>query len=300
VRLRLALVLAAIAAFVPAAVARPQAEPTGPRLLVARSGGLVVLDSANGTLVRVPIAGDAVWSADGTLLAFARTGELWLANADGSGVRRLTRTQNVVESAPSWGGARTLAYTATTGGARQVRMLRLPSGKTRRIAAGSGEDWSAAFSADGKRLAFVSTRLGTPAVFVAPADGTEAELFHPTVQEGETPPSDVLPRSAARPHAWGARPLLALAPRERGLRPARDELRQRRRVAAGEDLVAGRAAGRAARLEAACLREGALLGDGGRRAPHAILERGQRRDHHDHSTGEHDERLRGDGERDRF
>ena len=190
-RLRLALVLAAIAAFVPAAVARPQAEPTGPRLLIARSGGPIVLDPANGTVVRLPIAGDAVWSPDGTMLAFARAGELWLANADGSGVRRLTRTANVVESEPSWGGARTLTYTATIGGARQIRVLRLPSGTTRRIAVGGGEEWSSTFSADGKRLAFVSTRLGAPAVFVARADGTEAELFHPTVQEGETPPSDV-------------------------------------------------------------------------------------------------------------
>jgi hypothetical protein len=142
-------------------------------------------------VARLPLTGDAVWSPDGTLLAFARAGELWLANADGSGVRRLTRTPNVVESEPSWGGARTLAYTASIGGARQIRVLRLPSGTTRRIAAGGGEDWSATFSPDGKRLAFVSARLGAPAVFVARADGTGAEQFHPTVQEGETPPADV-------------------------------------------------------------------------------------------------------------
>jgi Lysyl oxidase/WD40-like Beta Propeller Repeat len=191
VRLPLALLLAAIAAFAPAAgAARPRAEPAGVRLLVERNGGLVVADPAKGTSSRLALAGDAVWSRDGTLLAFARAGELWLANADGSGVRRLTRTPNVAESEPSWGDAHTLAYTASIG-PRQIRVLRLPSATTRRIAAGGGEDWSATFSADGKRLAFVSTRLGAPAVFVARADGTEAEPFHPTVQEGETPPADI-------------------------------------------------------------------------------------------------------------
>lgn len=190
--LRLGVFAACLAALVPAAgVARPRAEPTGVRLLVERDGRLAVLDVAGATSLRLPLAPDAAWSPDGTLIAFARAGELWLANADGSGVRRLTRTPNAAESEPSWGRAQSVAYTASIGGARQIRVLRLPAATTRRIAAASGEDWGAAFSPDGKRLAFVSTRLGTPAVFVARADGTGAQPFHPPPPEGETPPTDI-------------------------------------------------------------------------------------------------------------
>jgi hypothetical protein len=43
-------------------------------------------------------ADDAAYSPDGTLVAFAREGGLWLANADGSGQRRrLARTPKVAE-----------------------------------------------------------------------------------------------------------------------------------------------------------------------------------------------------------
>jgi hypothetical protein len=110
------------------------AEPHDSRLLVVDRGAVVVEGKR-----LLGDAGDAAYSPDGTLVAFARDGDLWLANADGSGQRRLARTPNVVEWGPSWlpsGDA--VVYTAAVGGERQIRVFKLPVGPSRKLADGSG------------------------------------------------------------------------------------------------------------------------------------------------------------------
>src|SRR5262249_36577004 len=67
--------------------ARP--EPRDARMLLA-VGSRVVAQTVRGkrtTLLKD--AQDAAYSPDGTLVAFARGGDIWLANADGTGQRRL-------------------------------------------------------------------------------------------------------------------------------------------------------------------------------------------------------------------
>jgi hypothetical protein len=110
------------------------AELHAPRLLVVDHGAVVV----EGRRL-LGNADDAAYSPDGTLIAFARDGDLWLANADGSGQRRLARTPDVTEWGPSWlpsGDA--FVYTAEVGGARQIRVFKLPVGPSRKLADGSG------------------------------------------------------------------------------------------------------------------------------------------------------------------
>ena len=167
-----------------AAASVAAAEPVQPRLLAARGGAIVRIDPA-GTGSRPLLGGDdAEWSPDGTLLVFVRDGDLWLANADGSGKRELLRTPNVEESQPAWSpDRRTIAYTATIGGARQIRAVGARGGCSRRLASSGAEEWSPAFTADGRRLAFVTTRDGSPAVYVSRADGTNAAAFEPPPAE---------------------------------------------------------------------------------------------------------------------
>ena len=110
------------------------AAPHVVRLLVVDHGALV----ADGKRL-IADANDGSYSPDGTLIAFAREGDLWLANADGSGQRRLLRTPNVAEWKPSWlpdGSA--IVYSAEIGGARQIRLFRLPVGPSRKLYDGSG------------------------------------------------------------------------------------------------------------------------------------------------------------------
>jgi hypothetical protein len=140
-------------------------------MLVVDNGALVVQGGQ-----RLLAADDAAYSPDGTLIAFARRGDLWVANSDGSGQRRLTTTPAVVESGPTWlpkGNA--IVYTADVGGKRQLRVVPLPKGHSTRTEASAGEEYSAAVSRQG-RIAFVSTRSGTPQILV----GDDAAPFDTT------------------------------------------------------------------------------------------------------------------------
>ncbi|HEX5247175.1 MAG TPA: hypothetical protein VFW41_08580 [Gaiellaceae bacterium] len=116
-----------IAAVAAVAAIRPEAHQA--RMLV-QSGEDVVAIAPDGTRRRLLTgAGDAVYSPDGTLVAFSRDGDLWIANADGSGQRRLATTPRVSEWGPAWTpDGKALAYTALVDGARQIRLIPLPTG----------------------------------------------------------------------------------------------------------------------------------------------------------------------------
>jgi Lysyl oxidase/WD40-like Beta Propeller Repeat len=138
------------------AAAALAAEPVQPRLLVERGGALVRVDPG-GAGIRPLLANgaDAAWSPDGTLIVFVRDGDLWTANADGSGRRPIARTPNVVESEPAWSpDGRTIAYTATIDGAPQVRAIAPTGGGSAKLADDAS---SPAFSPDGKHLAYART-----------------------------------------------------------------------------------------------------------------------------------------------
>jgi Tol biopolymer transport system component len=115
-------------------------EPEDARLLAIDRGAIVRI-APTGT--RTPLirgAQAAAYSPDGTFVAFVRSGDLWLANADGSGPRRLVQTPNVAESAPSWlPSGKAIVYTAEVEGLRQIRVVTLPTGPTTRIASSNTE-----------------------------------------------------------------------------------------------------------------------------------------------------------------
>ena len=115
-----------IAAYAAAAVIKPELRDA--RMLVTNGGAVdAIAPDATRTLL-IPNAQDAAYSPDGTLVAFARGGDIWIANADGSGERRLAAAADVAEWGPSWlpGGA-SIVYTASVGGTRQIRMAQLPT-----------------------------------------------------------------------------------------------------------------------------------------------------------------------------
>ncbi len=202
-----------IAATAAAIALRPEARDA--RMLVGSANAIVAVAS---DLTRTPVlpdAQDAAYSPDGTLIAFARSGDLWLANADGSGQRRLQSTPNVVEWGPSWSpDGHVLVYSARVDGRRQIRLMQLPSGQTQRIAPSDAEEWSPAFSST-DRLAFVSSRSGAPVVYVSKADGSNIRAFDaappppvpppavppPAVPPPAVPPTDVAPTDI-RDLAW--------------------------------------------------------------------------------------------------
>jgi len=182
-----------------AATLATHSEPRAPRLLV-RTGTTVVSVAPGGVRHRLLTSADnAVFSPDGTLVAFTRDGDLWVANADGSGQRRLASTPHTAESSPAWlPGSNRIVYAARFEGVTHLRVYQLPAGPSHRIAsAGAGDDADPAV-APGGRLAFVSTRGGAPAIYVVNADGTGAAPFDvaPPPAPTETTPSDAPPPPA--------------------------------------------------------------------------------------------------------
>lgn len=133
-------------------------EPVRPRLLATRDGALVRVDPA-GTGSRTLLQGavDAAWSPDGTQIVFARGGDLWTANDDGTGRRRLASTPAVGESDPTWSpDGHTIAYTAVVDGLRQVRARDVNSPFSRRLSPGDGEAWSPSVGRDPSRVAYLA------------------------------------------------------------------------------------------------------------------------------------------------
>jgi hypothetical protein len=172
-----------------AAAVALRTEPRDARILVG-SGSSIVAIARDLTRARVlQDAQDAAYSPDGTLIAFARSGDLSVANSDGSGQRQVVTTPNVVEWGPSWSpDGLTLVYSARVDGRRQIRAVALPTGTSRRLAGSAAEEWSPVYSRTG-RLAFVSSRGGAPMVYVAARDGTGVTAFD--AMPAEVSPADV-------------------------------------------------------------------------------------------------------------
>jgi lysyl oxidase/dipeptidyl peptidase IV (DPP IV)-like protein/WD40 repeat protein len=152
-------------------------EPLDARVLAVDRGAIVRIAPTGSRTTLIREAQDAAYSPDGTFVAFARDGDLWLANSDGSGQRRLTQTPNVAESRPSWlPDGTAIVYTAGVSGLRQIRVVTLPTGPSQRLAASTAAEYSGVVSRQG-RLAFVSTRSGTPQIYVAQPNGDGATPF---------------------------------------------------------------------------------------------------------------------------
>ena len=118
------------------------------------------------------VGSSAAAPKDAGELAFTRGGDLYAVRADGTGLRRLTRT-HAVEGGPAWSpdGTR-LAYNAGGSVSAQIFVREADSGRTRAITRGRAQNLSPAWSPDGARLAFASNRTGTYDIYVANAGGS--------------------------------------------------------------------------------------------------------------------------------
>lgn len=141
-------------------------SPSGPfRIFVARadgSGRTQVTAQAAGLADRSP-----VWSPDGTRIAFVsdRDGgfpEIYVMNADGTGVKRLTA--NVfVDGNPSWSpdGTRIVVERCCPKGSSEIYAIDVAThAETNLTNSASSMDFDPSWSPDGTRIAFVSFQVG--------------------------------------------------------------------------------------------------------------------------------------------
>src|SRR3954454_3930690 len=126
----------------------------------ANGSGVAVLSNARGG------PGDfaPAWSADGTQVAFSRSGAIWVMSADGSGARRVTDGSG--DSDPTWSpDAARIAFVRD----RDIWTVDLAGGAATNLTAdgpasdpedGPEVDAAPDWSPDGKKIAFETNRSG--------------------------------------------------------------------------------------------------------------------------------------------
>ena len=118
------------------------------------------------------------FSRDGKQVVFLsdRTGwaEVWIANADGSGLRQVTTLHATELLIGSWSpDSRRLVIDAAVAGDSDVFLVSLDDGSSVKVTTEPGSDGLAEWSVDGHWIYFTSDRSGRPEVWKVPADGGE-------------------------------------------------------------------------------------------------------------------------------
>jgi hypothetical protein len=116
------------------------------------------------------------WSPDGSKIAFgsSRDGgwDIYVINADGSGLRRLTN-HVARDDSPAWSPDGTkIAFTSDRDGDFEIHVMNEDGSGVRRVADHPAQDGDPSWSPDGRRIAFTSDRDGFNEIYVINADGT--------------------------------------------------------------------------------------------------------------------------------
>jgi Tol biopolymer transport system component len=122
-------------------------------------------------------ASDPAWSPDGRKLAFVRLnagfGEpIYVVKADGSGLRRLTRS-SALDANPTWSpDGRKLVFVSDRDGNSEVYVMNANGKGQRNLTRNPAHDADPAWSPDGQKIAFASNRDGKYGIYVMNADGS--------------------------------------------------------------------------------------------------------------------------------
>jgi Tol biopolymer transport system component/DNA-binding winged helix-turn-helix (wHTH) protein len=119
------------------------------------------------------------YSPDGKQIAFAsnRSGsnEIWVCNADGSNVRKLTSFGGPYVANPAWSpDGRRIAFTVASGEASDLYWVNEERGKPKRVPESLSKDGDGTWSHDGKWFYVSSKRSGESQLWKIPLDGGAA------------------------------------------------------------------------------------------------------------------------------
>ena len=127
-------------------------------------------------IVSLSVDYEPVASPDGRRIAFAssRDGndEIYVANANGTNVTRLTR-HRAPDYDPAWSpDSRSIAFSSERDGNSEIYAVAADGSRLTRLTGSAGDDENPAWSPDGTRIAFWSDRDDDADIYVMNADGT--------------------------------------------------------------------------------------------------------------------------------
>jgi len=115
------------------------------------------------------------WSPSGTQIAFTsdRSGapQIYIIDADGRNLFKMTAESWC--DRPTWSPApfNEIAYASRTGAGYDIKIYDLATQERRQLTFGEGSNESPAYAANGRHVAFMSTRTGKKQIFVLGRDG---------------------------------------------------------------------------------------------------------------------------------
>jgi|GEM_PF-3489963 len=126
--------------------------------------------------------GSAAWSMDGKLIAFPsyRNGqaELYIANADGSGITAVTANGQLFDEDPVFSpDGKKLAFASNRDGQQEIYVANIDGTGLVRLTDSPGDDWDPTWSPDGTQIAFTTERMTGYRIFIMGADGSSPRVI---------------------------------------------------------------------------------------------------------------------------
>jgi dipeptidyl aminopeptidase/acylaminoacyl peptidase len=159
----------------------PAWAPDGRRLVIERGGRLFVLHADRRGERSLAAGREPAWSPKGGRVAFVRhrggTDDLYVVDATGRGLRRLTSSP-AVESEPAWSpDGRKIAFVSFEAGSTDLYVVDVATGTAVRLTQDLDLEASPAWSLGGKTITFVSDRVAGGPIWSVPAEGGPATLL---------------------------------------------------------------------------------------------------------------------------
>lgn len=118
---------------------------------------------------------------------FGKSSEIYIADFDGFNARAVTSDQSIV-AAPHWGpGRKVLCYTSYHMGNPDIFAYYPATGERTIVARYSGLNTSASVSPDGRRVAMILSKDGSPDVYVSDLDGKNLKRLTTTKEDESSP-----------------------------------------------------------------------------------------------------------------
>lgn len=120
------------------------------------------------------------WSPDGSQLAFISNraslrNDIYVVNADGRSLRRLTRSMDVQETI-EWSPTGThIAFVTPRDSNREIYIVNVETRAVTNLTRNPGGDYAPAWSPDGSQIAFVSIRDGDDDIYIMDASGNNVQ-----------------------------------------------------------------------------------------------------------------------------